>query len=301
MDLFQTPSFLKPGDTVQIIAPSGPFIELSGLEKGIEIWNSKGYDMVLGKSWNACHGYLAGTDDQRLSDLLEALQNPECKAIMPLRGGYGCVRLFETKQLNALLAKHPKWIIGFSDITVLLWKLASINIQSIHGPVLTTLCNEPNWSIERLFTYIQGSNLPPLKGEGWGGGISQGILLPANLTVATHLLGTPLQPSFNGTVLALEDIGEDPYKIDRILTQWRLMGIFHKVHGIVLGSFSQCNTFSKNPSWTVEEVLRNRLSDLNIPIVSNLPFGHGKVNAILPVGINVIINGDQGYLDFVTY
>ena len=300
MDFFQTPSFLNPGDTVQIIAPSGPFLELSSLEKGIEIWSSKGYDIVLGKSWNACHGYLAGTDDQRLNDLLEALQNPECKAIMPLRGGYGCVRLFETKQLNTLLAKHPKWIIGFSDITVLLWKLASINIQSIHGPVLTTLCNEPNWSIERLFTYIQGSNLPPLKGKGWGGGISQGILLPANLTVATHLLGTPLQPSFNGAILALEDIGEDPYRIDRILTQWKLMGILHKIHGIVLGSFSQCNTFSKNPSWTVEEVLRNRLSDLNIPIVSNLPFGHGKVNAILPVGINVVINGDQGYLDFAT-
>ena len=299
MDSFQAPPFLNPGDKVQIIAPSGPFMELSNLEKGIEVWRSKGYDVVLSKNWNAFNGYLAGTDRQRRSDFLEALQNPICKAIIPLRGGYGCIRLFEQKELNTLLAKYPKWIIGFSDITVLLWKLASINIQSIHGPVLTTLCNEPSWSVERFFRYIEGLSLPSLKGEGWGGGINRGILLPANLTVATHLLGTPLQPSFHGTVLALEDIGEDPYKIDRILTQWRLMGIFNKINGIALGSFNQCNTFSKNPSWTVEEVLRDRLSDLNIPIISNLPFGHGKVNATLPVGMKVSIDGDRGYLDFI--
>jgi muramoyltetrapeptide carboxypeptidase len=149
-----------------------------------------------------------------------------------------------------------------------------------------------------LFDWVTGKNLDPLQGNGWGGGQAIAPLLPANLTVATHLLNTPAQPDLKGIILALEDVSEAPYRIDRMLTQWRMSGALSQIRGIALGRFSQCHPPAQVPSFTVEEVLRDRLSDLNIPIVSDLPFGHDGVNAALPVGIPVQIDGDRGTLSF---
>jgi muramoyltetrapeptide carboxypeptidase len=121
-------------------------------------------------------------------------------------------------------------------------------------------------------------------------------LLPANLTVATHLLGTFVQPNLDGVILALEDVTEAPYRIDRMLTQWRMSGAFQGVRGIALGRFSRCDPPKEVPSWTVEEVLRDRLGDLGIPIVSDLPFGHEGANAALPVGQWVELDADNATL-----
>ncbi|MEL4897578.1 S66 peptidase family protein [Crocosphaera sp. Alani8] len=294
---WKKPSFLKPGDTIIAISPSGAIKDTSVVEKAIEIVRSQGYNLELSKHWNTQYGYLAGTDEQRREDLLEAFKNPNCKAIISVRGGYGAARLLEEKDWETVFNNNPKWLIGFSDITSLLWKLAKVNIFSIHGPVLTTLVQEPEWSLKRFFNYLQGDILAPLEGKGWGNGQGTGCLLPANLTVATHILGTSLQPSLNHIILAIEDVGEPPYSIDRMLTQWRLLGAFSGVKGIALGRFSG----SKGPanSWTVEEVLSDRLGDLGIPIVSELPFGHDGVNAILPVGMTVKLDGDRGSLEFI--
>ncbi len=293
------PPLLQSGDLVQVIAPSGRLKEFSAFEKGLEIWRSRGYDIQLGSHWNAREGYLAGTDSQRRQALLEAWENPHCKAIVCARGGYGSTRLLEDWQWNSVSASSPKWVIGFSDITGLLWSLAKEGIASLHAPVLTSLASEPDWSIQRLFDYLEGSPLPPLKGLGWGGGQATGTLLPANLSVATHLLGTPLQPSLDGVILALEDVGEAPYRLDRFLTQWRLMGAFKGVKGVALGRFSQCDLPPSSLSWTVKQVLRDRLGDLNIPIVSDLPFGHDGENAALPVGTPVCLDADLGVLNFI--
>jgi muramoyltetrapeptide carboxypeptidase len=135
-----------------------------------------------------------------------------------------------------------------------------------------------------------------LQGKGWGGGQVQGRLLPANLTVATHLLFTPAQVAMEGAILAIEDVGEAPYRIDRMLTQWRTSGVLAKVAGIAIGRFSQCEPPEGIPSFTIEEMLRDRLSDLGIPIVSGLPFGHDGENAALPVGVNALLDGDRGIL-----
>jgi muramoyltetrapeptide carboxypeptidase len=149
-----------------------------------------------------------------------------------------------------------------------------------------------------LFDCVEGRSLAPLTGIGWGGGKVSGILLPANLTVATHLLGTPVQPQLDGIILALEDVTEAPYRIDRMLTQWRMSGAFKGIRGIALGRFSRCYPPKDIPSWTVEEVLRDRLSDLGIPIVSDLPFGHEGANAALPVGQPVQLDADKGTLSW---
>mgnify|MGYP001806160741 CR=1 FL=1 len=289
------PKYLKPGDLLRVIASSGCLREFEAFEKGIEIWRSRGYQVELSPGYDSRWGYLAGKDDDRLTQLTEALNDPNCKGILCARGGYGSTRLLEKRGLPSQTTT-PKWLIGFSDVTGLLWNHQRLQIHGVHGPLLTTIDAEPEWSKIRLFDLVEGRSLAPLQGNGWGNGKAKGVLFPANLTVATHLLGTPWQPPFQNIILALEDVGEAPYRIDRMLTQWRMMGVFSGVSAIALGRFSNCDAPPHIPSFTVAEVLRDRLSDLNIPIVSDLPFGHDGVNAALPVGVMAELDGDQGIL-----
>ncbi|CBN55866.1 MULTISPECIES: S66 peptidase family protein [Kamptonema] len=324
--------WLQRGDLLRVIAPSGCLREFKAFDKGVEIWRSHGYRVELTPGFDSRWGYLAGTDDTRLDQLTDALKDAECRAILCARGGYGSTRLLEllsrgtlergsrgageqgsggaeeqrsrealpitNYQLPITNYQLPitKWLIGFSDITALLWSQAHLGIWGVHGPLLTTLASEPDWSVERLFDLVEGRALKPLQGKGWGGGRATGVLLPANLTVATHLLGTPYQPNLTNAILAFEDVTEAPYRIDRMLTQWRMMGAFSGVRGIALGRFSRCEATPDILSFTVEEVLRDRLADLNIPIVSDLPFGHDGPNAALPVGIPAELDGDSGIL-----
>ncbi len=299
----QLPPLLKPGDLVMAIAPSGALKTTDALAKGIEIWQQRGYRVELGSNYQSYSGYLAGSDRQRREDLKAAWHNPECKAILCIRGGYGGARLLEDwswqqQGSNSSLIPYPKWLIGFSDVSSLLWSLATVGISGLHGSVLTSLASEPEWAIARMFDYLETGHLDALQGKGYGGGKVLGRLLPANLTVATHLLQTPLQPDLTGAILALEDVTEFPYRIDRMLTQWRMMGAFKKIGGIALGRFSRCEPYPGANSWTVEEVLRDRLGDLNVPLVYDLPFGHDGVNAALPVGQPVELNGDTGVLSW---
>lgn len=316
----QPPPPLKPGDLLCVISPSGALREFAAFEQSVEIWRSRGYKVELSPGFGDRTGYLAGTDASRRQQLLNAWQDPQCRGILCARGGYDSARILEDwvwgdggdggaegaegaeekYQLPTTNSCLPKWLIGFSDITCILWSLCQVEISGVHGPVLTTLAAEPEWSKQRLFDWVESHLLPPLKGVGWGGGVASGMLLPANLTVATHLLGTPIQPNLDGVILALEDVTEAPYRIDRLLTQWRMSGALSKVRGIALGRFSRCEPPPNIPSLTIEEVLRDRLGDLNIPIVSNLPFGHDGANAALPVGIPVQLNADQGILSFVS-
>ncbi|MDJ0689895.1 MAG: LD-carboxypeptidase [Xenococcaceae cyanobacterium MO_188.B32] len=309
----QLPPPLKPGDLVKVIAPSGALKELAAFEQGLSIWRSRGYKVELGSNYSARYGYLAGKDSQRRQALAEAWFDPECKAIICARGGYGGARLLEDwswqvgeqgsrgagEQGGNLELLEPKWIIGFSDVTSLLWSLATVGIAGVHAPVLTSLAREPEWSIQRLFDCVEGSPLKPLQGEGWGGGKVTGFLLPANLTVATHLLKTSIQPSLEGVILALEDVTEFPYRLDRMLTQWRMLDVFKQIKGIAIGRFSRCDPPLGSKTWTTEEVLRDRLGSLNIPIVSGLPFGHDGANAALPVGQIVELDADMGLLNFL--
>ena len=290
------PSRLQPGDSIAAIAPAGAVKNTDAIDQGLRIWRDRGYRVELGEHYQSCCGYLAGSDRQRRQDLATAWQNPECKAIMAVRGGYGGARLLEDWTWNV---SNPKWLIGFSDLTSLLWSLATAGVSSIHGSVLTTLAAEPEWAIDRLFNYLEKGYLDSLQGRVGVKGQATGILLPGNLTVATHLLNTPIQPGFEGVILALEDVTEYPYRIDRQLTQWRMMGVLSQVKGIALGRFSRCEPYPGTSSWTVAEVLRDRLEDLNLPIVYDLPFGHDGANAALPVGQPVHLDGDRGILSWL--
>jgi muramoyltetrapeptide carboxypeptidase len=304
----QIPPKLKPGARLYAIAPSGAVRDPAAFQLGLELWRSRGYDVQLAEGWNDRYGYLAGTDAVRRQQFATALQDPNCDGILCIRGGWGAARLLEDWQMPIetlgskptieALRSNPKWLIGFSDVTSLLWGFACRGISGVHGPVLTTLGDEPESSQTRLFDWVEQHKISPLQGQGWNSGSATGLLLPANLTVATHLLNTTYQPDLSGVILALEDVGEAPYRLDRMLTQWRMSGALKQVAGIALGRFSFCEPPEGYPSLSIEEMLRDRLMDLNIPIVADLPFGHEGENAALPVGVEVRLDAGSGSLEF---
>lgn len=290
----QGPPPLQPGDRLRVVAPSGTLRELTAFQTGVAIWQAHGYEIELPPDVDARWGYLAGTDAQRRQQLLEALKDPTCRGILCARGGFGGTRLLEEWQWPAGAAQ---WLIGFSDITSLLWSGERYGrIGGVHGPLLTTLSQEPDWSQQRLFDWVSGRDVAPIVGTPWVEGTATGRLLPANLTVATHLLGTPHEPSLEGVILALEDVTEAPYRIDRLLTHWRMLGKFDAIAGIAIGRFSRCDPPATMPSFSIEDVLRDRLCDLGIPVVAELPFGHDGENAALPVGAKTTLNADTGTL-----
>ncbi len=290
------PPPLRPGDRLVVVAPSGGLLELAAFNQGVEIWRSWGFTVDISPGLENQWGYLAGQDDHRRRQLANAFTDGTYRGILCARGGYGGTRLLERWQWPQHLM--PKWIVGFSDITSLLWSLAQQQVGGVHGPLLTTLADEPDWSRQRLYELVTGQPLAPLQGVGWGSGNVSGPLLPANLTVATHLLGTSHQPVLDGAILALEDVTEAPYRLDRMLTYWRMAGYLSRIGGIALGRFSRCTPPDGVPSLTVAEVLRDRLGDLGIPVVADLPFGHDGPNAALPVGAIARLDSTAGTVSF---
>jgi muramoyltetrapeptide carboxypeptidase len=198
------PAPLKPGDLLRVIAPSGRLRENTDFLAGVDVWRAQGYRVQIDDEGTQGWGYLAAPDRRRRELLAAAWADPHCRGILCVRGGYGGARLLEDWQWPP--TTNPKWLIGFSDITSLLWSLTHLGIAGVHGPVLTTLATEPAWSKQRLFSWVTGKSIPALTGQTWIAGKTRGFLLPANLTVATHLLHTPVQASLQGIILAIEDV-----------------------------------------------------------------------------------------------
>tara|TARA_Y100001968_G_scaffold61058_3_gene51881 strand:+ start:1927 stop:2829 length:903 start_codon:yes stop_codon:yes gene_type:complete len=286
---------LKKGDEVIAVAPSSSISDNQSLIKGIEIlekWglNCRPYNFI-GRSW----GYLAGNDEIRYKEL-----HPEIEAPLTFcaRGGWGSARLLERQQ-----KWRNGWLVGYSDITsILLSRLSQGFDGGIHGPLLTCLSKEPEWSQERLKALLFGQPAPDLQGESWSKGISRGPLVVANLSVSTHLLGSRHIPDLKGAILIFEDTAEAPYRIDRMLTHWRLTGHLQKLSGIGFGNFNQCKEFDQKheeDSFELEEIIKERCFDLGIPVVGRLPIGHCNGNASLPIGREARLDANQGKLNLL--
>jgi muramoyltetrapeptide carboxypeptidase len=292
------PRPLRAGDEVQLVAASSCLQSdaLDRLQAGIAIVEQWGLRVTPHPEPLRQWGYYAGSDAQRLDDL-----QPTAPLLACLRGGWGSARLLE-RPWHEPARVMPHWLLGFSDVTSLLWARQAAGLPGgIHGPMLTTLAAEPAWSQARLKALLFGDALPPLQGDGWQGGCAEGPLLVGNLTVATHLLGTPHLPELQGAVLLLEDVGEAPYRIDRMLTQWRLSGALQQLAGIGFGSFNDCEDDEPPaPGFSLEDVLRERTSDLGIPIVGKLPFGHGSGNAAFALGQRARLDGQSGQLELLS-
>lgn len=289
---------LVPGDTVTLVAPSGPVSETE-LEKAHATLASLGFKVKLGKSALARHAFFAGTDEQRLTDLNEAFNDSTTLGIFCLRGGYGAGRLLPELDFTAL-KRRPKAVIGYSDITALHSAIYSqANLVSFHGPVAVSTATPSAW--KSLMARLAGEDADDiLSGYDNPGGAKwlrepdlpvKGTLLGGNLCVLSSLIGSKFAPSFKGAILFIEDIGEQPYRVDRFLNHLRLAGILDQLHGVVCGQFTNCVNDPDDsvvlPS--VEEVLIANLQPLKIPVIVNADFGHVAENFTLPHGAPVEI------------
>jgi muramoyltetrapeptide carboxypeptidase len=295
---FRKPRAVRPGDTIAVIAPAGPF-DRSVLEAGIAKIGDR-YRVRYDEGILFRQRYLAGDDNRRFVELTDALVDPEVKAVLCARGGYGVMRLLPklTDWNGARLVNKP--VVGFSDITALHAWLQSNGLACLHGPMVGQLGRLPLVSAQRLFSVLESTSpAEPLEGtETFVGGTAEGVLLGGNLSVFTHLLGTPYLPPLDDAVLMFEDIGEQPYRIDRMWTHLELAGVFSKVRGIVLGQFTQCEP--RDGSFASTDVLRDLATATGLPCAFGFPFGHSdEINQAIPLGVRVKLDADAKRLTFL--
>ena len=261
-----------------MVAPSGA-AELARFEAGVAFLQRR-YAVRWTQELCTPHGYLAGTDERRLKGLQDAIDSDDVKAIFAVRGGYGAMRLLPKLRLQG---RFPKWLVGFSDITALhaLWQRAGW--QSLHGPVVTQMGTLPADDLQAMVNALEKNSSSSLF---FGThclvpGTAAGPLLGGNLSTFSHLVGTSFIPDTRGAILLLEDIGETPYRIDRMWTHLRLAGVLKNLAGIVLGEFLNCEDKNGN---NCLEVLGNLASEIGVPCVAGFPIGHGTRNLSVRLG-----------------
>lgn len=275
-------------------APSSPF-DRARFEAGAELIGAR-YELQRAGSLLEVDGYLAGADAARRVDLLRALEDPKLRALIAARGGYGATRLLPDLPIDAI-RRARKWLVGFSDVTALHALWARAGVCSIHGPMVCSLADASEPVRAEWFHLLEGgapaawTGLAPIRG-----GQASGRLFAANLTVLGALVGTPYFPPLLESVLALEDVTERPYRLDRTLTTMLQAGAFQGVRAIVLGQFTQCDPAPDGR--TADDVLRERLATLDVPIVAAAPFGHIGDNRPLLLGALAHVDGDRGEVRF---
>ncbi len=302
-NLFQNlslPKALKKGDNIGVIAPGGAIFNKSAIEKCKIKLAAIGLNMVAGKTLNTQHGYLSDTDENRAKEIMEMFTNPTIKGILAMRGGSGCARVLEFLDYD-VIKQNCKPFIGMSDITALLTAFyAKAEMTSFHGPVGYSTWTEftKKYFRETLFDKKETEMLTPDNSDFYAisKGRAQGELIGGNLTVFSQLVGTPYLPNMRGKLLFMEDINEEPYRIDRMLMQLKLAGILSKVNGIIIGEFSKCAPEEPEKSFTLKQVLLEHLSNLNIPVFYGAKFGHIKDKWTLPIGIKAEMNANLGSL-----
>lgn len=288
---------LREAGTIGIAAPAGG-VAPGGLEKAVAYFESRGHRVRLAANVHQQTRYLAGTDDARASALQALLEDPGVDAVFAARGGYGCARILDRLDFTRLRG-CPKPVVGLSDVTALqLALLACTGLVSYTGfNVATDLrSGTPDPMTERsLWDALAGrpiavSGLSPLRP-----GRAEGPLVGGCLSLLVSLMGTPWLPALDGAVLFLEDVHEEPYRLDRMLTQLRLAGVLQRAAGIVFGTFQDCT--AKDPAdGTVDDVLREAASWTDAPVWMGLPYGHTPSRCVLPVGAHCRVEtGADGF------
>lgn len=293
------PKSLKPGDTIGVISPASTPSDVVRINKGILYLEELGYKVEAGKHLGKHYGYLAGTDEERLEDMHNMFANPDVKAIFCVRGGYGTPRLL-SKIDYKLIKQNPKIFVGYSDITALQMAfLTRANLVTFAGPMLAVdFHSDVNKYAEELFWRTLTSEKPigdiPMP-EGQeikvrNNGKAEGALIGGNLAVFVSLAGSRFMPKSNGGIMMLEEVGEAPYRVDRLLNQLEIMEYFDKLKGIILGQFTNCVDEPDARTLELVEVFNRYFGDLDIPIISNFPHGHVDATCTMPFGIDVKIN-----------
>lgn len=298
---------LRKGDTVGLVSPSSAVNERLALQLAQEAMEALGFRVRTGAHYGGRYGHLAGTDAERAGDLNAMFGDHEVKAIVCVRGGSGAARLLPLLDYP-LIRRNPKVLLGYSDITALHCAIhAKTGLVTFHGPVGTASWNRFNVDqFERLFFRRElmqyqnsrdaGDELVPRRNrtQTLRGGKAQGELVGGNLTVLTALAGTPYLPDFSGRILFLEDVGEAPYRIDRMFSTLKLMGALDKVAGIIFGDCSDCNPGDGYGSLTLDQIFDDHILPLEIPAYRGAMIGHIREQFIVPVGGRVEMDADAG-------
>jgi muramoyltetrapeptide carboxypeptidase len=311
------PEALKPGDTISIVAPASE-LDRERVMLAKKRFEAMGIKVRMSVDLFRKRGYLAGSDERRAEELMEAFQDPEVKAIFPGTGGYGSTRMVDLLDYE-IIRQNPKIIEGFSDITALhlaIYKKAGV--VTFHGPnIMWGLGSSENLApfAERYFRRIlfapeyfdqHGNRLPPgltyqVPGDATpvkmlSPGVARGRLVGGNLSLISPLIGTEFEIDTRGHILFLEDVQEEPYRIDRYLSHLRLAGKIDDAAGVVLGIFRNCEAENPEESLTLEEVFEDYFKDIGKPVIMNFPVGHVRNNAVLPIGTMAELDADRGVL-----
>jgi muramoyltetrapeptide carboxypeptidase len=290
------PSVLLPGDAVALVSPAGP-VDTGKVDAAVEVLKSWGlkprvYPHALGR-----HSFYAGTDEDRLADLNHALADPEIRAVLCNRGGYGLQRIVQGLDLAAV-QRDPKLVTGFSDVTALhgaLW--CGARLATIHGPVATQLGRGGLFAsgMRQVLMSAEPVVLTAHAGVSTArvrtGGRAEGVLLGGNLSILSTCVGTSFMPDMKGAILLIEDVGEAAYRVDRLLTHLLNCGVLQQLAGIAIGDFSL--PAGAAGSISPADVLSERLSGLGIPVLGGLPVGHGDLNQALPLGTHATLDADE--------
>jgi len=293
------PRRIKKGDTVGIITPSSPLVDDKGYAIAEANFAALGLRVKWGQHVGKKYGYLAGTDEERIADIHRMFSDPEVKAIVCLRGGSGAARLLSRLDYG-LIARNPKIFMGYSDITAFHQAIyTQTGLITFHGAVANSV-----WTsmVNNQFTQLFFEGKQPVYATDKkefrpiSSGSAEGRLLGGNLTVLAGIAGSRYFPDFGNSLLFLEDIGEEPYRIDRMFSQLALTGALSKIKGLIFGKCSDCQAKNPRNSLTLDQVLNDYVKPLGIPAYQGARIGHIDEQFILPIGARVRMDAGQGTL-----
>lgn len=280
---------IVPGSVLGIICPSGHPKTIEPVNKFCKLLAEHGYRYKLGKSVTAVEGYLAGSDTLRAQDLMEMFEDDTVDAILCFKGGYGAQRILPYLDFERI-KKHPKLLIGFSDITVLLNTLNQLaDMPTVHGQMGACMQHYEEFTFNHFFETLSNGFITPLINPTLplnviNEGTAEGVVVGGNLCLIYALMGTPYEINFDKKILFIEEVNEAPYAVDRMLSSLILSGKLNNLKGIICGYFTNCEA---DENQTVEELLNHYLKPLNIPVVTNFQSGHSKPFINIPIGLKV--------------
>lgn len=282
-----SPAYLKQGDVIGITCPAG-YMEYKNAETCIHTLQQWGYEVMVGKTMGSkSKNYFSGNDEDRCDELQAMLNDPGINAILCGRGGYGLGRIIDKLDFTQFL-QHPKWVIGFSDITVIHARLSRLGIASLHAPMAAAF-NEngfKNKYVQSLKTVLQGEKMHyssrPFKNNRTGKATAE--LVGGNLSLLAHLCGTPDALQTDGKILFLEDVGEHLYNIDRMLWQLKRNGMFNNLAGVILGGFTDMKDTTRPFGKKTDDVLKDIFAEYKYPVCYRFPISHEKENLAVKIG-----------------
>jgi len=288
------PPPLLPDARVALVSPAGPLRSSAELDVAIAQARTFGWEPVVGAHALAKHGYLAGSDADRLLDFNGALRDASIDGIWCLRGGYGAMRLLDGLDVDAM-RRRPRTLIGYSDITALHTALgAPADVITFHGPTARSpLSSFSRDSLDRAVVQHADPCGTAFDAETLRGGRAEGRLVGGNLALLSALCGTPFAPDYTGAILVLEDIGEATYRIDRMLRQLALSGAFSKLAGIVYGRFTDGTDPADESSCQLSDILREAADLAGVPAISGAPVGHIDDQWTIPIGAMAELDADN--------